>query len=55
MVGLLPARMARNGNKTVIADGVFAILSLHDFKHTDDFAFQDKAGCGGGVMQDQRV
>ena len=50
--GLLAVRMTRDGNDAVIAHGVFAILSLHDFKNTNDFALHHETWRGRGVMQD---
>jgi len=55
--GLLTVRMPRNGNDAIIADRVSASLGLHDFKHADDVALQDKAGgrsqCHGGPAHRQ--
>jgi hypothetical protein len=50
--GLLAVRMPRDGNDAVIAHGVFAILSLHDLKNTNDFALHHETWRGCGVMQD---
>jgi Pilus formation protein N terminal region len=53
--GLLAVRMAGDGNQAIVSDRVFATLSLHDFKHANDLALQDKPRRGRGVVQDQRV